>query len=111
MTISNNKSVSVHTGFPNPATDTRLEGLSLSQLLIAHPVSTFFIRIQGHQWENQGIFDGDIAIVDRALNPRGTDLTIWWQDDNFAVSKYQAILKEREVWGVITAIIHQYRIP
>lgn len=111
MGTDNREGVSVHAGFPNPATDTDLEGLSLTQLLISHPVSTFFLRIKGHRWEDKGIFEGDIAIVDRALTPHKMDLAIWWQDDSFIISKHWAVPEDTEMWGVVTAIVHQYRKP
>jgi len=100
--------VSIHAGFPNPAVDGSLEGLRLEQLLIKHPASTFFWRIQGEQWEDQGIFDGDIAIVDRALTPRNKDLVVWPDEESFCISKVKTAPKDKEVWGVITTIIHQF---
>ncbi len=101
--------VSEHAGFPNPATDNLLEDLSLQQLLIKHPVSTFFLRVRGSEWEGQGIFDGDIAIVDRALTARKSDLVIWWQGDNFVISKQAKKPDDCPAWGVVTSIIHQCR--
>ncbi len=101
---------SVHMGFPNAAVDTRLTGLDISQLLIKRPHSTFFMRISGNQWSRDGIFDGDIAIIDRALNPQVTDLVVWWQEDNeFAISLFSRVRKGCPVWGVVTNIIHQFR--
>jgi len=101
--------VSVHAGFPNPASDDSLEGLSLQQLLIKHPISTFFLRVRGDSWEDQGIFDGDIAIVDRALTPRKSDRIIWWQDDSFVISTHAKKPDDNTVWGVVTSIVHQFR--
>lgn len=103
--------VSLHTGFPNPANDHTLGTLNLNQLLIDHPISTFLFRIEGNNWESYGIFDGDIAIVDRALSPRSTDLVIWWQDgrEGFALSRAKKVPDGSELWGVLTSIIHQFR--
>lgn len=103
--------VSIHTGFPNPATDTSLRSLDLNRLLISHSVSTYFFRIRGHHWHNIGIFDGDIAIVDRALDPHKSDVVIWWQEgpEAFYLSCYKDLPEEAHVWGVITSTIHQLR--
>lgn len=103
--------VSVHTGFPNPATDQRLHTLDLNQLLVRHTVSTYMFRVRGNEWEGAGVFDGDIAVVDRALDPRKNDPVIWWDEarGEFAISAYSAMPKEASVWGVITATIHQFR--
>jgi DNA polymerase V len=103
--------VSIHTGFPNPATDKRLHTLDFNQLLIRHSVSTFMFRIEGNAWERLGIFNNDIAVVDRALDPRKSDVVIWWNEakGEFALSHYPDMPKEANLWGVITATIHQLR--
>lgn len=106
---SNLAGVSIHAGFPNPASDDLLQGLSLQQLLVPRPLSTFFWRVRGNEWEEQGIFDGDIAIVDRALEPHRQDLVVWPTNDNFCISKPATVPEDKEVWGVVTAIIHQFR--
>jgi len=103
--------VSVHTGFPNPATDTSLRSLDLNQLLIEHSASTYFFRVRGSEWEAAGIFDDDIALIDRALNPRAADVVVWWNQDSeqFSISTYKRVPKDATVWGVITTTIHQLR--
>lgn len=103
--------VSVHTGFPNPATDVSLRSLDLNRLLVSHGASTYFFRVEGTQWEDAGVFDSDIAIVDRALDPRKTDVVIWWHEheDQFVISNYKKLRPGATVWGVITATIHQFR--
>ena len=104
--------VSVHTGFPNPATDQRLHTLDFNQLLVQHTASTYMFRVRGNEWEGAGVFDNDIAVVDRALDSRKTDVVLWWDEGRgeFANSKYSAMPKEAALWGVITATIHQFRI-
>lgn len=104
--------VSVHTGFPNPAIDKSMPTLDFNQLLIEHAASTYMFRIEGSEWESVGVFGGDIAIVDRALDPRKADVVIWWNEESgdFAISKYSAMPKEARLWGVVTASIHQFRI-
>lgn len=103
--------VSVHTGFPNPATDKRLQTLDFNKLLVRHAVSTYMFRLRGHEWEGAGVLDGDIAIVDRALDPKKTDVVLWWDEQagEFSISKYTDMPKTAAVWGVITATIHQFR--
>lgn len=103
--------VSEHTGFPNPATDTSLRSLDLNQLLIAHGASTYFFRVRGNGWEDIGVFDGDIAIIDRALDARKTDTVVWWDAglEQFAFSLCSRVPEDAAVWGVVTATIHQHR--
>ena len=106
---STNPGVSVHGGFPNPSTDASLQGLDLNRLLVNNGASTFMMRIKGNEWADQGIFAGDIALVDRAIAPGKNDLVIWWHEDNFAVSAMNRTPKSSVAWGVVTAVIHQYR--
>lgn len=103
--------VSVHRGFPNPAADKAFTTLDLNTLLIEHSLSTYYFRIAGDDWQDRGIFDGDIIIADRALDARPDDLVIWWQDDSgeFSISACRSMPKEARSWGVVTAAIHQFR--
>ncbi|HEY5667596.1 MAG TPA: hypothetical protein VIR03_00360 [Candidatus Saccharimonadales bacterium] len=109
--IHETEGVSVHAGFPNPAADQRLRSLDLNQLLINHTASTYFFRVRGSEWEGIGVFDGDIAILDRALDPNLTDVILWWDTahEGFCISSRKAMPPEATLWGVITATIHQFR--
>lgn len=60
---------SVKAGFPSPAEDYAEEQLNLNKYLIARPAATFFLRVAGDSMVNAGIFDGDLLIVDRSLEP------------------------------------------
>lgn len=103
--------VSVHSGFPNPATDTSLQALDFNKLLVQHTVSTYMFRVQGNDWQNSGIFDNDIAVIDRALDPRKNDIVLWWNESlgEFAISYYSAMPVGASTWGVVTTTIHQIR--
>lgn len=102
-------SVSVHAGFPNPAAERSGAPLSLDKLLIRHPSSTYFFRIRGHNWYRYGVFDGDLAIIDRALTPRERDLVIWWQESGeFVLSPFERAAGQN-IWGTITSIIHAFK--
>jgi DNA polymerase V len=107
--MANSDGVSVHAGFPNAADQRRGQGtaLDLNQLLIRHPISTFYFRITGHGYEEQGIYDGDLAVIDRALAPRSTDLVLSWQDSAFAIRRFKHADRV-EPWGVVSSIIHQF---
>lgn len=103
-------SVDVHAGFPNAATDAPEHALSLDRLLITSPHSTYLFRVRGHHWETIGIFDGDIAIVDRALTPRHGDAIISWNSDGALIMRHWHQSEESmEPWGVITATVHPTR--
>jgi DNA polymerase V len=103
--------ISVHAGFPNPAADRTGAPLSLDKLLVQHPSSTFFFRIRGHNWHRYGVFDGDLAVIDRAITPTANQLVVWWQETgDFALSPL-AQASQQTVWGTVTAIVHQFVTP
>ena len=102
-------SVSVHAGFPNPGADKRLRGLDINELLIKHPSSTFLFRIRGDEGIAQGIFDGDIAVVDRAAGQQASDFVLWHDGQQFKLSRPARVAEDAAQFGVVTAVIHQYR--
>jgi DNA polymerase V len=105
-------SIVVHAGFPNPATDKSLVNLDLNQLLIQRPSSTYLFRISGNEWARIGIFDQDIAIVDRALSPRPREPVVWWNEEGqFSISAFKDTPPESTIWGVVTSVVHQFRKP
>jgi DNA polymerase V len=111
--LADGDGVSVHSGFPNPALDHRGGStplaLDLNRLLIERPSSTYLFRVSGHQWADQGVYDGDVAVIDRALQARPTDLIISWRQDGSTLSRQHQLTPDDQPWGVVTAIIHQYR--
>ena len=107
------EAVRVHAGFPNPAADHLRDRKSLTldfnQLLVQHPSSTYIFRISGNSWTEQGILNGDVAVIDRALSPRPHDLIISWQNDAFLICFYKDLPEGETSWGVITSVIHSLR--
>lgn len=101
--------VAVHAGFPNPAADRGGNApLSLDRLLIKHPVSTYFFRIRGHSWHRYGVFDGDLAIIDRALNPRDNELVVWWDEAGAFHLSDRKTADPSNLWGTLTAVVHSF---
>lgn len=101
--------VSVHNGFPNPAADASLQNLDFNQLLIHNSAATYAMRVAGNAWSEQGMFSGDIALIDRALTPKQNDVVAWVNNDDFAMSPKHAVPEDAVVWGVVTTVIHQFR--
>lgn len=109
MYYSQPENVSVHMGFPNPAADASLQNLDFNQLLIHHGTATYTMRVAGNAWSDQGIFDGDLALIDRALTPKQNDIVAWVNHDDFAMSPRHSVPSGAVVWGVVTTVIHQFR--
>lgn len=64
------------TGFESPAAEYTQLGLSLDELLVDHPSSTFMAYALGDSMQDVGIFDGDILIVDRHEMVRNGDVIV-----------------------------------
>ena len=114
----------VGAGFPSPATDYIEDDVDLNSYLIKNGPSTFIIRVQGKSMNNVGIYDGDLLIVDRSINPKNLSTVIANVNEELVVKTF---LKERDnnyltsgpnkielngdpnviIWGVVTYVIHK----
>jgi len=77
----------VAAGFPSPADDYIEDRLSLDEHLIQHKDSTFFVRAKGNSMVGAGIFDGDLLVVDKSLNPKSGDIVIAVVDGDLTVKR------------------------
>lgn len=75
----------IRAGFPSPADDFAVKRHDLNDLLITHPAATFFWRVRGTSMAGAGIADGDILIVNRALQPVHGDIVVAEVDNDFTV--------------------------
>jgi DNA polymerase V len=57
-------------GFPAPGDDQIERVLDINDLVVKHPATTFFVRVEGDSMEGAGIFSGDVLVVDRGVTPR-----------------------------------------
>lgn len=55
-------------GFPSPATDYAEQELDLNSYCISRPAATFFLRASGESMNQAGVQNGDLLVVDRAVN-------------------------------------------
>ncbi len=78
---------SISAGFPSPADDYMDIGIDLNEQLIRHPASTFFLRASGHSMLEAGIQDGDLLIIDRALEPKPGHIVIAILDGSFTLKR------------------------
>ena len=61
---------SIKAGFPSPAEDYIVESLDFNRDLIKHPEATFYAHVDGNSMIGIGIEEGDIAVVDKSLEPQ-----------------------------------------
>ena len=76
-------------GFPSPAEDYLDKALDFNELLVHNPAATFAVRIAGESMTGAGLFPGDIAIVDRSLQPANGCIVLALVDGEFTVKRYR----------------------
>lgn len=117
----------VKAGFPSPAEDMR-EKLDLIKLLVKHKASTFFFRVSGVSMVDAALDEGDIIIVDRAIDPYNNCKAVCYIDGEYTVKRVEMnsgnirlmpaneqdstykpieVTPENEfmIWGVVTYVI------
>jgi len=118
----------VGAGFPSPATDYIEDDIDLNSHLITNAPATFIIRVQGKSMTNVGIYDGDLLIVDKSLNPKNFSTVIANINEELVV---KTLVKNKGnnyltsgskntsdrinltenpeiiIWGVVTYVIHK----
>ncbi|WP_346209333.1 translesion error-prone DNA polymerase V autoproteolytic subunit [Aeromonas salmonicida] len=113
-------------GFPSPAQDYVEQTIDLNQHCVSHPAATFYVKASGHSMVEEGINDGDMLIIDRAITARHGDIVLACLDGEFTVKKLQvqpvpALLpgnpdfppiypqegQELDIFGVVTFVLHK----
>jgi len=85
----------IKAGFPSPAEDYRHDSLDFNRDLIAHPEATFYGRVEGDSMMDAGISDGDIAVIDRSVQPRNGDVIVAFVNEEFTI-KYLDLTHRQE---------------
>ena len=78
----------VKAGFPSPAENIH-EKLDLIKLLVRHKASTFFFRISGVSMVDAAMDEGDIIIVDRAIDPYNGCKAVCFIDGEYTVKRVE----------------------
>lgn len=87
----------IRAGFPSPAEDYLNDSLDFNRDLIKHPEATFYGQVEGDSMINAGICDGDIAVIDRALEPEHGDVVVGYVDKEFTV-KFLDLTHKQDGW-------------
>jgi DNA polymerase V len=84
----------VKAGFPSPAEEYIEAKLDLNTYLIEHPSSTYMVRIEGDSMIGAGIYSGDLAVVDRSLEPGHRDIVLAVVDGDITIKRLIKTKKE-----------------
>lgn len=114
-------------GFPSPAADYAERSLDLNSYLVQHKEASFFFRVTGDSMSGAGILDGDIVLVDRAVQAQHGHIVLAVLDGEYTLKRlfraagavelhpdnpaYSPIRladgHELQVWGVVTAVVRK----
>lgn len=122
----------IKAGFPSPADDYLRDSLDFNRDLIKNPEATFYGRVSGDSMRDAGINEGDIAVIDRSLQPTDGDVIVAYVNEEFTI-KYLDLTHKAEgyielrpanpdyspiridstdnfrVWGVVIWTIKQWK--
>ena len=70
----------IRAGFPSPAQDSLTESIDLNRELVRHPATTFYARAVGDSMKDCGIDDGDLLVIDKAIDPQEGDIVVAYID-------------------------------
>lgn len=77
----------IKAGFPSPADDYLHDTLDFHRDFIRHPEATYYGRIAGDSMADLGLDEGDIAVIDRAVEPRDGDIVVAAVDGEFTIKQ------------------------
>ena len=118
---------SVTAGFPSPAADYTQQQIDLNEQLIRNKDATYLFRVKGDSMIGAGIYENDILLVDRSINPKHNHIIIAQINNEFTVKKLYrrggivkliaenniyppTLIKEEDnliAWGVVTYNLHK----
>lgn len=84
---SDNPEIDVQRGFASPARDYLENFIDLNKELVKHPVSTFYGRAVSDNMSDSGVNEGDILVIDRALEPQEGNLVVAFLDGEFILKR------------------------
>jgi DNA polymerase V len=115
----------ISAGFPSPALDFIDLTIDMNKHLVKHPATTFYGRVKGQSMKDVGIFDGDLLVIDKSLQPTDNKIAVCYIDGEFTIKRIQIqkdciwLIPENEayqpikvtadndfiIWGMVTHVI------
>ncbi len=118
----------ISAGFPSPASDYEERELDINDLVVPHPLSSYFMKVSGDSMTGACIYSDDIIVIDKAITPAHNRIVVARIGEEYTLKRLQ-LLKGRkiflkpenpkylamevtgrddfEVWGVVTWVLHQ----
>ena len=83
----------ISAGFPSPADYFKEIRISLDKELVKNKEATFYARVSGDSMVGADLHDGDLLVIDRAINPENGKIAVCFIDGEFTVKR---IKKEKD---------------
>jgi DNA polymerase V len=117
----------VPAGAPAPADEFREAEIDLNEHLVRHPGATFMITVKGDSMRDAAIHDGDLLLVDNAIEARNGKIVVAVVNGELTVKRLEKtaeglrLMPENPdyapievpedasffIWGVVTRVIHK----
>ena len=102
----------VPAGFPFPAEDLGAKRIDVLEHLVRHPQATYQMVVKGDSMKDEGIFDGDIILVDRESDCK----KLWHRAGRMKLKAanptYADIVPKEgqvvEIWGVVLTAFKKF---
>lgn len=115
-------------GFPSPAADHIEQQISMDEVLNIRAPHVYLVSISGDSMQGAGIYDGDLAVVDRSIEPahghivvallntepvckrlskRGHQVVLLSENPKYP-PRYVLEGDELTIWGVITSTVRSH---
>jgi len=116
----------VEAGFPFPAEEELVDSITIDQYLISKKEATFLLKISGESMIDDGIFPGDLVLIEKGRQVFENDIIIAEIDSEWTIKRYtkqngQIVLlpsnprfkpiipkESLNIAGVVTAVIRKY---
>jgi len=117
----------ISAGFPSPAHDHSHTSLDINDYLIENKAACFLFRVEGQSMIDAHIDDGDLVVVNRALEAKHGQIVLAIVDDGYTIKTlYQraGVIElrpanpsfkpirfsdgaELQIWGVVTGVVRK----
>lgn len=117
--------VGIAAGAPSYVSHYFGEEIDLNAEMVKHPGATFCVRVSGQSMIGAGIDDGDLLIVDKALQPEDKQIVLAVIDGDYTVKRLKidgeklflmpenpdfdpipiTAFMDFRIWGVVTGLI------
>lgn len=113
------------TGFGAAADDYAERGIDLNEQLVRNKPATFFMRVNSNAMKGDGIYQGDVVIVDRSLEAKNGKVVIAIVNGELLIRRLEInngkarlvpasqlasidmeAYTDKCIWGVVTYVIH-----